>query len=148
MVVRALSERGSSTLRAMPTQPVSLTRASLRIFAVLSLLLANVCAPSLHAFAQAKPRQTPMEVANACLARGDDACVVRALQGKAKTQSELGILIETYRKLGDTEHAQELMRRFVDRYPDATRSASYRRMLGVDAVPEAPRDPLKKGSGS
>ncbi|HET8938213.1 MAG TPA: FHA domain-containing protein, partial [Polyangiales bacterium] len=71
----------------------------------------------------------PMEIANACLARGDNECVIRALDGNARTQQELGLLIETYRAVGDVKEAQKNMATYVKRFPDAARSAGYRRML-------------------
>lgn len=71
----------------------------------------------------------PMEIANACLARGDNDCVIHALDGNARTQQELGLLIETYRAVGDVKEAQKNMATYVKRFPDAARSAGYRRML-------------------
>lgn len=71
----------------------------------------------------------PMEIANACLARGDNECVIHALDGNARTQQELGLLIETYRAVGDVKEAQKNMATYVKRFPDAARSAGYRRML-------------------
>jgi pSer/pThr/pTyr-binding forkhead associated (FHA) protein len=71
----------------------------------------------------------PMEIANACLARGDNECVIHALDGNARTQQELGLLIETFRAVGDVKQAQKNMATYVKRFPDAQRSAGYRRML-------------------
>jgi ABC transport system ATP-binding/permease protein len=71
----------------------------------------------------------PMEIANACLARGDNECVIKALDGSARTQQELGLLIETFRAVGDVKAAQKNMATYVKRFPDAQRSAGYRRML-------------------
>ena len=71
----------------------------------------------------------PMEIANACLARGDNECVIHALDGNARTQQELGLLIETYRAVGDVRQAQKNMATYVKRFPDAVRSGGYRRML-------------------
>lgn len=71
----------------------------------------------------------PMEIANACLARGDNECVIHALDGNARTQQELGLLIETFRAVGDVKQAQKNMAIYVKRFPDAQRSAGYRRML-------------------
>lgn len=71
----------------------------------------------------------PMEIANACLARGDNECVIHALDGNARTQQELGLLIETYRAVGDVKQAQKNMATYVKRFPEAQRSAGYRRML-------------------
>ena len=71
----------------------------------------------------------PIEVASACLARGDNACVVRALQGKAQSAQELGLLIETYRAMGNTAQAHKNMAIYVQRFPTARRAETYRIML-------------------
>jgi len=71
----------------------------------------------------------PIEVASACLARGDNACVVRALQGKAQSAQELGLLIETYRAMGNTAQAHKHMAMYVQRFPTARRAETYRIML-------------------
>jgi pSer/pThr/pTyr-binding forkhead associated (FHA) protein len=71
----------------------------------------------------------PIEVASACLAKGDNACVVRALQGKAQSAQELGLLIETYRAMGNTAQAQKHMALYVQRFPTARRAETYRIML-------------------
>jgi len=71
----------------------------------------------------------PIEVASACLARGDNACVVRALQGKAQSAQELGLLIETYRAMGNTAQAHKHMALYVQRFPTARRAETYRIML-------------------
>jgi hypothetical protein len=70
-----------------------------------------------------------MDLANACLARGDNECVIHALEGSARSQQELGLLIETYRAVGDVKQAQKNMATYVKRFPDAQRSVGYRRML-------------------
>jgi hypothetical protein len=70
-----------------------------------------------------------MEVVNGCLARGDNECVVHALEGSATTAQELGLLIETYRAIGDVRMAQKNMATYVQRFPDNRRSETYRRML-------------------
>jgi len=71
----------------------------------------------------------PIEIASACLARGDNACVVRALQGKAQSAQELGLLIETYRAMGNTAQAHKNMATYVQRFPTARRAETYRIML-------------------
>ena len=70
-----------------------------------------------------------MEIANACLGRGDNECVIRALDGNASSPQELGLLIETYRAIGDTQKAQKNMANYLKRFPSAPRSDAYRRML-------------------
>jgi pSer/pThr/pTyr-binding forkhead associated (FHA) protein len=71
----------------------------------------------------------PMEVASACLARGDNECVIHALEGNANSAQELGLLIETYRAIGDAKQAQRHMAIYVKRFPSAGRAEAYRRML-------------------
>lgn len=73
--------------------------------------------------------KTPLDAANECLARGDDLCLIRVLEGKAGTAAELGLLCEAYRATGDETHAREVMAVYVARFPDAPRSIVYRRRL-------------------
>jgi Tfp pilus assembly protein PilF len=70
-----------------------------------------------------------MEAASACLARGDNLCVVRALNGRTQTAQELGLLIETFRALGDSTQAYRNMMTYVQRFPTARRAEAYRQML-------------------
>ena len=70
-----------------------------------------------------------MKTAGECLARGDNACVVRALAGHARTAQEMGLLIETYRVMGNTREAEKLMRLYVKRFPTSRRAAAYKKML-------------------
>lgn len=82
--------------------------------------------------AKAAPRPASanaMKEASACLARGDNQCVVRVLAGNAKTAQEMGLLIETYRAMGNTQAARKYMTIYVKRFPTAKRANSYRRML-------------------
>jgi pSer/pThr/pTyr-binding forkhead associated (FHA) protein len=67
--------------------------------------------------------------ASACLARGDNRCIIRLLAGKAKTAAELGLLIETYRSIGDSKNALANMALYVKRFPTSRRTASYQRIL-------------------
>jgi pSer/pThr/pTyr-binding forkhead associated (FHA) protein len=86
--------------------------------------------PSLIAPTQtASGAAAPMEVADACLKRGDNECVIRALEGNANTAQELRLLIETYRAIGDGKQAQKYMGQYVKRFPNMPSSDSYRRML-------------------
>jgi hypothetical protein len=71
----------------------------------------------------------PLDIANACLARGDNECVVHALEGSASTPQELGLLIETYRTIGDVRQAKKYMATYVQRYPSEKPSETYRRLL-------------------
>lgn len=72
---------------------------------------------------------SPMEVASACLAKGDNPCVIRALSGRAQTPQEMGLLIETYRAMGSAEQAERVMAVYVQRFPTARRAAAYREIL-------------------
>ncbi len=74
-------------------------------------------------------QQSRLAAASACLARGDNQCAIRALAGKARTADELGLLIETYRAVGDNRRALRSMAQYLERYPRAPRAGLYRRML-------------------
>ncbi|MFI5307357.1 MAG: FHA domain-containing protein [Polyangiales bacterium] len=98
--------------------------------------VAQVAAPPQEAPHPAKPapaphasERSPMDAASACLARGDNACVIRALNGKAQSAQELGLLIETYRAVGDSAQAFHNMATYVQRFPTARRAEAYRQML-------------------
>lgn len=75
------------------------------------------------------PTISPLEQANACLARGDNACAVDALEGRAGTPRELALLVETYRTMGNTRAALRHMALYVKQYPDAARARVYRDQL-------------------
>ncbi|MDH5673495.1 MAG: FHA domain-containing protein [Myxococcales bacterium] len=80
--------------------------------------------------ARGEPSQSPMEIAKACVARGDNSCVIRALNGRARTAQELGLLIETYRAVGNAAQAERNMNLYVQRFPTAKKADYYRRLLG------------------
>jgi pSer/pThr/pTyr-binding forkhead associated (FHA) protein len=71
----------------------------------------------------------PAKVARNCLARGDQRCVVKALEGKAESAQELALLIETYRALGETKKAVKHMETFVARYATARQTPQYRQFI-------------------
>ncbi|MGB3051699.1 MAG: hypothetical protein WBB42_11910, partial [Polyangiales bacterium] len=74
-----------------------------------------------------------LEEAYACVARGDNACVIEALgDGKARSPAALALLIETYRAMDDLMAARRHMNTFVKRYPDNPRTPKYREMLGSE----------------
>ena len=75
------------------------------------------------------PGQSPLQVASACLARGDNQCVIKALTGKTRTAQELGLLIETHRSLGNSDKAQIGMEQYVKQFPTGPKASTYRRML-------------------
>ncbi len=73
--------------------------------------------------------EDPAKTARNCLARGDQRCVVRALEGKAENAQELALLIETYRALGETKKAVKHMETFVARYASARQTPQYRQFI-------------------
>lgn len=77
----------------------------------------------------AREDDEPAKVARNCLARGDQRCVVKALEGKAQSAQELALLIETYRALGETKKAVRHMETFVSRYATARQTPQYRQFI-------------------
>jgi pSer/pThr/pTyr-binding forkhead associated (FHA) protein len=73
--------------------------------------------------------ESPAKIARACLARGDQRCVVKALEGHADNAQELALLIETYRAMGDTKKAVKHMESFVSRFPTARQAPQYRQFI-------------------
>jgi len=73
--------------------------------------------------------EKPFQVARTCLARGDNQCIIRALEGKAQSAEELGLLIETYRSVGNNRDARKNMERYVNRFPMGSRANIYRTIL-------------------
>lgn len=84
----------------------------------------------------AKPDPDPnlaLEEAYACVARGDNPCVIEALGGgKARSPAALALLIETYRAMDDLGAARRHMKTFVKRYPGNPRTPKYRQMLASE----------------
>lgn len=117
--VLAEAQKQASAVASAPTRPSAPRAAASR---------ASSPAPQPRA-APAPSGVSPMDVASACLARGDNDCVIRALAGRASTAQELGLLIETYRATGDTKQAQKNMATYVKRFPTARRADAYKRML-------------------
>jgi hypothetical protein len=77
--------------------------------------------------------QTLFQAATQCIAKGDNACVIETLRDKASTEAELGLLIETYRSVGDTLNAEKCIKRFLEKYPNSNRAEIYRKI--VEATP-------------
>jgi hypothetical protein len=73
--------------------------------------------------------QSPMEQALDCLGRGDNRCVIRALEDKASSAREMELLIETYRAVGSTPRAEREMERYLKRYPAGQRAEEYKQVL-------------------
>jgi hypothetical protein len=80
--------------------------------------------------------QTPLARALDCLSRGDNACVLSALEGTSGPR-ELDMLIETHRATGNAAAAESMMRRYLELHPEGKRASQYRRSLGI-AEPVAP----------
>lgn len=71
--------------------------------------------------------------AHQCVAIGDNACVIRALEGgQARSPAALALLIETYRAMDDPGAARRHIRVFIERYPENPRTPRYRRMLAAE----------------
>jgi len=77
----------------------------------------------------AEPEESPAKAARTCLARGDQRCVVKVLEGHADNEQELALLIEPYRALGDTKKAVRHMETFVVRFPSARQAPQYRQFI-------------------
>ena len=73
--------------------------------------------------------EDPAKAARTCLARGDQRCVVRVLEGRASNAQELALLIETYRALGETKKAVKHMETFVTRFATARQTPQYRQFI-------------------
>jgi hypothetical protein len=78
---------------------------------------------------RAAPQQAPLAQALDCLARGDNRCVIRALEDKASSAREMELLIETYRAVGSMPRAERQMQRYLQRYPAGQRADEYRQVL-------------------
>lgn len=72
---------------------------------------------------------SPLAVALECLARGDNACVIAALQNRARSERELAVLIETYRAVGNTSDAERYMRRYLSAHPNGKSAQKFERLL-------------------
>jgi hypothetical protein len=82
-----------------------------------------------------------LETALECLSRGDNLCVVSALEGRARTARELEVLIETHLALGNSADAERSMRRYLERFTEGKSAAKYQRWLerrGEAAASPAP----------
>jgi hypothetical protein len=74
------------------------------------------------------PGPSPFEVAQDALRRGDAIAAVRALEGRTSNPRELGLLIETWRNIGNHRAACRNMALFTRRYGSAPQASSYRMM--------------------
>jgi pSer/pThr/pTyr-binding forkhead associated (FHA) protein len=67
--------------------------------------------------------------ARQCTMSGDNGCVIRLLEGRARTESQLALLIEAYRARGQMQPALGNLRTYVARYGETPRARSYQRIL-------------------
>ena len=81
--------------------------------------------------ARRAPRPSALEAAQVCLAEGDRECARQALAGRARTAPEMALLIRLSRDTGHGGEAVQLMRQFVERWPDAPQTPGYRQDLGL-----------------
>jgi hypothetical protein len=88
-----------------------------------------VAAPNQADTAKPVEKERPIDAAMQCLAIGDNACVLKALEGRARSAQELELLIETYRTTGNPTKAEKYMQVYVDKHPDERRAVAYRRLL-------------------
>lgn len=87
-----------------------------------------------------EPRETPTraaggggpsldEQARECTMSGDNACVIRLLENRARTAQQIGMLIEAYRARGQTQQALRHMRTYVQRFGSTPRGRQYQQIL-------------------
>lgn len=65
----------------------------------------------------------------ACMTAGDNDCIIRLLEGRARTQWQLAVLIEAYRAQGQIQRSLRHMRTFVSRYGSTPRARQYQQIL-------------------
>lgn len=67
------------------------------------------------------------------MAQGGDfnRCIVQGLEGRARTDRELQMLIESYRAMGNMPAALRHMENFVRRYPSHSQARHYRQILSA-----------------
>jgi hypothetical protein len=91
--------------------------------------------------AAAQPQPSPLARATDCLSRGDNACVIAALEGQAQSEREYVILIETHLAMGKSADAERNMRKYLSLYPNGPSAPKYKRALekrGTTEGAEAP----------
>lgn len=64
-----------------------------------------------------------------CTSRGDNQCVIRTLEGRARSPRALSLLIEAYRAQGRTDSAMRHMGDYVDRWPTTPQGRAYAQIL-------------------
>jgi pSer/pThr/pTyr-binding forkhead associated (FHA) protein len=76
------------------------------------------------------PAQAEAE-ARRCSMVGDNACVIRNLEGRARTEASMAMLIEAYRARGQTAAGLRQMRVYVERFPGTPRARNYQQILSA-----------------
>ena len=72
---------------------------------------------------------SPLVAARLCLATGDNACAVRALEGRARTPQEWRLLISTYHAMQNSAQERRAMETFTTRFPSDPATQAYRQAL-------------------
>ncbi len=67
--------------------------------------------------------------ARQCTVRGDNACVIRLLEGHARSAGALAMLIEAYRARGQTQQSLRHMQEYVRRFPSNPRARAYQQII-------------------
>ncbi|NOY94040.1 MAG: AgmX/PglI C-terminal domain-containing protein [Deltaproteobacteria bacterium] len=91
--------------------------------------------------ASTEENTAPLEAARVCLRRGDNACTIAALEGRANDPVSLSLLAETYRVVGDVPGAMRAMRRLVQLFPEDRRASRYREYLYAHGQGDAGEQP-------
>jgi outer membrane protein assembly factor BamD (BamD/ComL family) len=63
--------------------------------------------------------------------RGDNACVIRLLEGVARSERAMAMLIEAYRARGQTNQAIRTMRSYIERFPGTPRARNYAQIVAA-----------------
>ncbi len=71
--------------------------------------------------------------ARQAMIRGDNAAVIRLLEGHARTDWQLRTLIEAYRARGQTQQALRHMRTYVNRFGGTAQARQYQQILSTHA---------------
>lgn len=67
--------------------------------------------------------------ARQCTMDADHACVIRLLDGRAETESDLAMLIEAYRASGQSDRALRYMRIYIEKFPSRPRARGYQMIV-------------------
>lgn len=76
--------------------------------------------------------------ARRCTMASDNACVIRVLEGRARSEGAMAMLIEAYRSRGQHSAAMRQMRVYVERFPGTPRARNYQQILANTDQPPLP----------